>query len=158
MPGRFFSNRDLKLFDKFNKELINNVVSQTCIWYKISAEHTETNMYGESSKGGKVYRPGVQLSALITSDDFDWETDEWGPDSNQSVEFAFHRQSLIDISSTNPVVIEVGDILEWNYAYFEVDTINENQLIGGDVDKNFGVVASTHLTRLSRLNITERQL
>ena len=23
-------------FDKFNKELINNVVSQTCIWYKIS--------------------------------------------------------------------------------------------------------------------------
>ena len=31
---------DLKAFDKFNKELINKVVSTTCIWYKISAQDT----------------------------------------------------------------------------------------------------------------------
>ena len=157
MPGRFFSNKDLKAFDKFNKELINKVVSTTCIWYKISATDTAVNMYGESS-GGKTYNPGVELNALIDAEDFEWETDEWGPDANQSVEFAFHRQSLIDISSSNPVVIQIGDILEWNYAYFEVDTINENKLIGGQVNQNFDVVASAHLTRRSKLNLTERQL
>ena len=55
------------------------------------------------------------------------------------------------------VVVEVGDIIEWNYAYFEVDTINENKLIGGNVEQNFDVVASAHMTRQSKLNIVERQ-
>ena len=56
------------------------------------------------------------------------------------------------------ITFENDDILEWNYAYFEVDTINENKLIGGQVNQNFDVVASAHLTRRSKLNLTERQV
>ena len=103
---------------------------------------------------GKIYNPGVKLDALIDSTDFDWNTDEFGPDAQQTVTFSFLRNNLIDKGN---VVVEVGDIIEWNYAYFEVDVINENKLIGGNVDQNFDVVAETHMTRLSKLNIIERQ-
>tara|TARA_Y100000593_G_scaffold12472_1_gene22934 strand:- start:6722 stop:7183 length:462 start_codon:yes stop_codon:yes gene_type:complete len=152
MASRFFSDNDLKAFDAMAKELVNNVVAQECIVYQISAEHTETNIYGEASKG-KIYKPGVKVNALIESEDFSFETDEFGPDSNQAVTFAFQRKNLIDIN----LKPEIGDVINWNYAYFEINSINENMLIGGDVDKNFDLVCTTHLTRLSRVNLTERQ-
>ena len=151
MASRFFSNNDLKAFDKMTKELVNNVIAQECVVYQISGEHTETNIYGEASKG-KVYDRGVNVNALIDSEDFAWDTDEFGPDSTQAVTFSFQRANLIDIN-LKPVI---GDVINWNYAYFEINAINENMLIGGDTDKNFDLVCTTHLTRLSRVNLVER--
>ena len=154
MSRRFFSDRDVNTFNTINKSLMGDVIGSTCIVYKISSEETQINVYGESTGMGKVYNPGVELDALIDSTDFDWNTDEFGPDAQQTVTFSFLRNNLIDKGN---VVVEVGDIIEWNYAYFEVDVINENKLIGGNVDQNFDVVAETHMTRLSKLNIIERQ-
>ena len=159
MAGRFFSSNDLRTFETFNKELVGDlrlskdgIINQTIKLFKVSAEHTSTNLYGEST-GGKIYKPGVKVNALIESEDFSFETDEFGPDSNQAVTFAFQRKNLIDIN----LKPEIGDVINWNYAYFEINSINENMLIGGDVDKNFDLVCTTHLTRLSRVNLTERQ-
>tara|TARA_B100000424_G_C22943528_1_gene502047 strand:- start:2963 stop:3430 length:468 start_codon:yes stop_codon:yes gene_type:complete len=154
MARRFFSDRDVNTFSTINKSLMGDVIGSTCIVYKISSEETQINVYGESTGMGKIYNPGVKLDALIDSTDFDWNTDEFGPDAQQTVTFSFLRNNLIDKGN---VVVEVGDIIEWNYAYFEVDVINENKLIGGNVDQNFDVVAETHMTRLSKLNIIERQ-
>ena len=154
MARRFFSDRDVNTFSTINKSLMGDVIGSTCIVYKISSEETQINVYGESTGMGKVYNPGVELDALIDSTDFDWNTDEFGPDAQQTVTFSFLRNNLIDKGN---VVVEVGDIIEWNYAYFEVDVINENKLIGGNVDQNFDVIAETHMTRLSKLNIIERQ-
>ena len=78
---RFFGKNDLDTFDRVNKELIgdlNNansgIIDQTVIVYKISANNTETNMYGESSSG-KVYKPGIELACLVASDDMTYNTD-----------------------------------------------------------------------------------
>ena len=147
MARRFFSDRDVNTFSTINKSLMGKVVGTTCIVYKISSEETQINVYGESTGMGKIYNPGVELDALIDSTDFDWNTDEFGPDAQQTVTFSFLRNNLIDKGN---VVVEVGDIIEWNYAYFEVDVINENKLIGGNVDQNFDVIAETHMTRLSK--------
>ena len=106
-------------------------------------------MYGEGAGGMRVYKNGVQMNALITADDFDFNQDEFGPDANQTATFSFLRQSFIDAS----MVLEMGDLIDWNYAYFEVGTINENQLIGGMFDQNFSVVASTFLIRKSSVQI-----
>ena len=91
MASRFFSNRDLSAFDKMTKELVNTVVAQECVIYKISGEHTETNIYGEASKG-KIYEQGVQVNALIEAEDFAWDTDEFGPDTTQAVSLHFKEQ------------------------------------------------------------------
>jgi hypothetical protein len=89
------------------------------------------------------------MAALVTAEDFDFNQDEFGPSSNQTATFAFLRQSFIDAST----VLEIGDLIDWNYAYFEVGSINENQLVGGMYDQNFSVVASAFLIRKSSVQI-----
>jgi hypothetical protein len=81
--------------------------------------------------------------------DFDFNTDEFGPDNSQMATFSFLRQSFIDAS----MVLEIGDLIDWNYAYFEVGSVNENQLVGGMYDQNLSVVASTFLVRKSSIQI-----
>ena len=152
MAGRFVSDRDNLIIDQFNKELIEDVIGQTCTIYKINAYNTKTNIYGESVGGGKNYNVGVQLPCIITASDIDWNVDLFGPDSGQNVTFAFLRNMLIE----KCVLPEVGDIIDWNYAYFEINSINENKLLGGDAEKNHDLEAICHMTRRSKLNLEQR--
>ena len=39
--------RDISLFRHVNRELIGNVISQQCAYYKYKLEETKTNLYGE---------------------------------------------------------------------------------------------------------------
>ena len=105
-------------------------------------------LYGETSQG-KVYKPGVEISSIVTADDQTTTTDEFGPDLQQTALFSFIRQSLVDIS----YVVEIGDIIDWNSGYWEISSVNENQLIGGQTDFNHSVVCNTFLNRISHLNI-----
>ena len=156
MAGRFLPQRDVDLITRVSRELVGDkqnskdgIINQTVVVYKPSLQESATNMYGEAAGGKKVYKNGVQMAALITADDFDFNEDEFGPDANQTATFSFIRQSFIDAS----MVLEIGDLIDWNYAYFEVGSVNENQLIGGMFDQNFSVVASTFLIRKSSIQI-----
>jgi hypothetical protein len=156
MAGRFLPQRDVNLITRVTKELVGDkqnskdgLINQEVVIYKPSLQESATNMYGESAGGSKVYKDGVQMAALVTADDFDFNQDEFGPSSNQTATFSFLRQSFIDAS----MVLEMGDLVDWNYAYFEVGSINENQLIGGMFDQNFSVVASAFLIRKSSVQI-----
>ena len=156
MAGRFLPQRDVDLITRVSRELVGDkqnskdgIINQTVVVYKPSLQESATNMYGEAAGGKKVYKNGVQMAVLITADDFDFNQDEFGSDANQTATFSFIRQSFIDAS----MVLEIGDLIDWNYAYFEVGSINENQLIGGMFDQNFSVVASTFLIRKSSVQI-----
>jgi hypothetical protein len=155
MPSRFFPKKDIDTFDKFNKELVGDIytgkdgiVYQPVIIYKVSAYDTEINMYGETA-GGKVFKPGVQVGCLITADEQTTTTDEFGPDLQQTGIFSFVRQSLVDIS----LVLEHGDILDWNSGYWEISSINESQLVGGQSSNIHSVICNAFLVRMSHLNI-----
>ena len=147
----FWSNRDYEvLVEKVNRELIDSIIDTYVTVYRISPDQTEVNLYGESAiSTGKVFENGVNIPALIDHEDITFETNEFGPKSDQVVTFAFQRQFLLEVDFRP----EIGDIMEWNYAFFEVNTINENQLIGGNTELNHDVIATCHLTRLSKLNI-----
>ena len=156
MAGRFLPQRDVNLITRVTKELVgdkqNNkdgLINQECVVYKPSLQESVTNMYGEAAGGKKVYKDWVQVAALIAAEDFDFNTDEFGPDYRQSGIFRFLRQSLIDIS----LVVEIGDIVDWNYAHWEINSIGENQLIGGQFDQNYSVIANSFLIRKSSIQI-----
>ena len=156
MAGRFLPQKDINLITRVTKELVgdkkNNkdgLVNQLVTIYKPSLQESATNMYGESAGGNKVYKDGVQINCLITAEDFDFQENEFGADNSQQVVFAFLRQSFIDAE----MVLEMGDLIDWNYAYFEVGSINENQLIGGMFEQNYSVVANTFLVRKSSVQI-----
>ena len=132
MASRYYPQKDIDTFDRFNKELVGDlstgkdgVINQTVVVYKVSVYDTETNMYGETA-GGKIFKPGVQLACLITADEQTTTTDEFGPDLQQTGIFSFVRKSLVDIS----FVLEIGDIIDWNSGYWEISSINESQFVG----------------------------
>ena len=95
MPSRFYSQKDIDTFDKFNKELIGDlnsgqdgIIYQPVVIYKVSVYDTETNMYGESAEG-KVYKAGVEITSIVDADDQSTTTDEFGPDLQQTALFSF---------------------------------------------------------------------
>mgnify|MGYP003116807514 FL=1 len=155
MATRYYSQNDRDFMDRVNNELVGDltsnqdgIINQTIVIYQHSIQETKTNMYGEAA-AGKLYKPGVQIAALITADDFDFNTDEFGPDLRQNATFAILRQSLID-ADVRP---ELGDIIDWNLGHWEVSNMNENQLVGGDYNNNWSVVLSAFLIRRSNLQI-----
>ena len=155
MAGRFLPQRDLNVFERVNKELIGDIklgkdgiINQQVVLYKISTYDTMTNLYGEAA-AGKRYKPGVKFACLIDASDFDYNNDEFGPDEQQNADFHILRQTLIDLS----VVPEIGDTLEWNWAHWEINAGNENQLIGGMQDNNWSVTCTTHRIRFSNVGV-----
>ena len=156
MAGRFLPQKDINLITRVTKELVGDkknskdgIINQEVVIYKPSLQESATNMYGESAGGNKVYKNGVQMNCLITAEDFDFNQDDFSVDNRQSAVFAFLRQSFIDAE----MVLEIGDLIDWNYAYFEVGSINENQLIGGMFEQSYSVVANTFLVRKSSVQI-----
>ena len=155
MAGRYYPQKDIDTFDKFNKELVGDlysgkdgVINQVVVIYKISAYDTEVNMYGETADG-KIYNSGVQISALVEAEAQATTTDQFGPDLTQTALFSFLRQMLVDIS----YVIEIGDVIDWNSGYWEVSSISENELVGGQTDYNHSVICNAFLARISSLSI-----
>ena len=157
MAGRFLPQRDRDFLERINKELIGDlknsndgIINQKIVIYKISTYDTSTNMYGEAGETGKVYKAGVKLFCIVDAGDFDWNTDEFGPDAQQDSQFHILRETLLELSLTP----EIGDIVEWNYGFFEVNGILENQLIGGMQENNWSVTLNTHLSRQSFSNMS----
>ena len=157
MPQRFYGNKDLATFEKFNRELLgepnisdDGIIDQFVILHRVSVYETDTNMYGEASEG-KVYQTPVKLPCIVDAGDFDFNYDDFGPDNRQSVSFTFQRAYLVEVD-LRP---EIGDIMKWNDGYFEVDKFNENQLIGGNFDNSHSIVVSANLVRRPTVNLEE---
>lgn len=157
----FGSNRDFNLLTKINRELLTDVVEQEILYYKFSLDETNANLYGEALE--KVFQIPVKLNCLITRGDQVVTVDDMGPDLNREASFAFLRDDLKNSS----VVPEVGDILNWQENFYEVDTVRENQLFVGrddsynltDYGNNFGksvsILVDCHLTRADRVGIAQ---
>ena len=157
----FGSGRDFNLLTKINRELLKDIVEQEVLYYKLSLEDTEINIYGESLS--KIFYTPAKLNCLITRGDQVITTDDFGPDLGREASFAFLREDLTDIQ----VVPEVGDIVSWHEDYYEVDTVRENQLFlgkdnsynltnyGSQFGRSISIIVDCHLTRGDKVGITE---
>ena len=146
----FVPQKEIQLFDAMNEELIDEIVGQTVDIYKISIDDTEENMYGESTT--KYYNDGFRVNCLINFIEPEMLQDEFGADLNTSIEMYFHRNTLKDAG----FFPEVGDIVDWNDFYFEINSITEPQLIAGHQNFKHQIKAIAHRSRLSSLQIEER--
>ncbi len=147
--AQFVSQRDIDFFDGLNSELIDSIIDTKINVFKVSLHDTEVNLYGESTS--KVFFPGVTVGCLITPEDSAVEMAEYGSDIDQAASFAFHRKTL----QTQNLYLEIGDIIEWNSGYYEVNNIIENQFISGQTTHSHSILCTTHLTRKSKLKLEQ---
>jgi hypothetical protein len=149
MP-KFISARDVNFFKGIARELVDEVIQNTIVLYKVNLNDTRTNLYGESLN--KTWHPGVEVYALIDKGDQDATYEGFGPNTYQSVEFKLDRWMLEEKN----IYPQIGDIIYFNGSYFEIDTTNEIQFVGGQTYNNFSVVCTTFMVSKSTLNIEER--
>ena len=102
----------------------------------------------------KVYYPGVEISCLVESDPQSTSYEGFGPDVKKGTIFRFHQK----LCETKEIYPEVGDIVLWENAFFEISNIVENQFLGGQPEKNYSLLSNAHMTRKSKLNILPRQI
>ena len=144
---RFTSEQDYQLFLHFNKELINTFIDVPVVLYKLNILESQKNVYGESTN--KRWYKGVQIPVLISRQLNTAVKDLQTVNIEQVAEFNFLRQECIDRN----IYPQIGDIIDYNNLYFEIDTTNEIQLIAGQVIHNHSIIASAHLTRKTNLQL-----
>jgi hypothetical protein len=154
--ARFTLDRDIRFFEGISAELVDAVIQTTVVLYKLVVGESKTNLYGESLN--KTYYKGVETTSIIERDDTTANYEGFGSDTNQNVKFRFNRFTLKD----NNFYPEIGDIIYHNEAYFEIDNVTEDQLIGGRVEtgsgEKFSIICSTFMSRRTTLQTEERVL
>jgi hypothetical protein len=149
MP-KFISPRDVNFFQHIAREVVNEVIQNIVVLFKINLNETKINLYGESLS--KTWHPGVELFALINKETQQATYEGFGADMGQSVEFRFDR-SFCEETNVYP---EIGDVIFFDNRYYEIDTKTENQFVGGQSYNNFSIVCSTFAVREATLNISKR--
>ena len=153
MP-KFMLERDLQLFRSFARELVDTVIENTCVLFKVNLNETKINLYGEAMN--KTWYPGVELFVLIDKEPDTATYEGFGPDEQQNITFKFDRL-LCEERNTYP---EIGDVIYFDNSYYEIDNTTETQFVGGlpgnNSDRNWSIVCSTFMVSKSNLNIEER--
>lgn len=121
----FGRQRDVLLINSINRELINDIVTQQIGYYKPTLVKTVSNIYGEAVN--KFFNEPLLINCLIQRNDQEWSSDEFGSDVNRELTFGFFREDLMDLQ----VLPEVGDVIFFQENYYEVDSVQENQLFVG---------------------------
>ena len=153
MP-KFMLDRDLQLFRSFARELVDTVIENTCVLFKVNLNETKVNIYGESTN--KTWYPGVELFVLIDKEPENVQYEGFGPDNTQNITFKFDRL----LCEERNIYPEIGDVIYFDNSYYEIDNTNEIQFVGGlpgqNSDRNWSIVCSAFMVSKSNLNIEER--
>jgi len=160
----YFQHRDFNLVYYVNNELLDKYIEQKCAVYKIELSQTNSNIYGESID--KIYKDPCLVNCLIDRVDQQGKTDEFGYDVERPLSFRFFRNSLIEID----LVLEVGDIIEYNTNFYEIINLINNQYWGGlvpeystsivnnDRGASISIIANTIYIREDKVNLTRVRL
>ena len=104
----------MNMFTGINKELLHNIIEQEIGYYKVELSQTVANIYGESTS--KSYRNPVKIYCLVERQPQETTDDNFGPDRQRTLNFAFLRADLVD-KNTVPEIGDVGAglmrLLDW---------------------------------------------
>ena len=184
MP-RFFNAKDLDFIKTIAEEVVDYVVESAVVLFKVSVGETKTNLYGESL--GKVWREPSTLMCIVDREPANVIYEGFGADRQQAVEFRFNRMRLRETSYSVPKVRdvngtlvpteaiqnltvgypEIGDVILFDGAYYEIDNVREHQLVGGQPeiydqtdgsfdDSRMVLTAVAFMVRRSQIQIDER--
>ena len=129
----------VNFFKGIAREVVDDVIENIVVLFKINIKETRTNLYGESVN--KTWHTGVQLPVLINKEPESADYAGFGANTMQNIEFRFDRW-MCEEKNTYP---EIGDIIMFNAEYFEIGNTTEVQFAGGQPYNNFSIVCQTFM-------------
>ncbi len=149
MP-KFIVGRDLDFFKSIARELVDDVIQTAITIFKLNVYESKVNIYGEAIN--KTWHQGVEMFCLIDKDSETTNYEGFGPDTSQIITFKLDKV----MCEEKQIYPEVGDMVYFDQSYYEIDTTNEVQFIGGQPTNNWSIVGTAFMSRKSNLNIEER--
>ncbi len=149
MP-KFSIGRDIDFFRSIARELVDTVVQNTFVLFKINLNETKVNIYGEATN--KTWYPGVELYGLVDKEPESVVYEGFGPDNSQSMTFKVDR----GLCEERGIYPEIGDVIFYDTSYYEIDNTNEVQFVAGMPENNWSIVISAFMVNKSNLNIEEK--
>ena len=147
----FMASKEARLIESMNQELIDELVGQTVDIYKVNLDETDTNIYGEADET-KIFETGFRVNCLIQFNEPEIMTEDFGSDVNATIEMYFLRASL----SGAGFYPEVGDVVDWNDFYWEINGTTEPQLLMGHQNYKHQVKATATRMRSSSVSFVPR--
>tara|TARA_Y100000592_G_scaffold48007_1_gene76133 strand:+ start:1316 stop:1915 length:600 start_codon:yes stop_codon:yes gene_type:complete len=146
----FGTQRDVSLFRHMSRELMADIITEQCGYYKYKLEETKINLYGEAAEE-KFYMGPVLLNCLVERTDNVYPETDLGTDYDKAVQFSFLRDDLLGAGEEfnkfdnkgnsytglpgtgygADLVPQVGDIITYNGGYYEVHEVISNQYFAG---------------------------
>ena len=178
----FGAKRDISLFRHINRELMGDIITQQCSFYKYKLEETKVNIYGEAAEE-KYYMGPVLLNCILERTDQEFPETDLGTDFSWGATFKFLRDDLLDKNKDFNIdtalygadlVPEVGDIILYQDGYYEVDNVSANQYFVGknpdypnnvnplnpgleDFGSSISVICETHYVPADKVGISRER-
>ena len=161
----FGSARDISLFRHVNRELLADIITQQCSFYKYKLEETKVNMYGEAAEE-KYYMGPVLLNCLIERTEQEYPETDLGTDFTWGATFKFLRDDLLNkMEDFN----EFFDPTNYQYGANLVPEVmgknpdypnNINPINPGleDFGSSISIICKTHYVPADKLGISQERL
>ena len=150
MARLFIGDREVAFYNGVNKELLQKIICQKIIYYSVSEEDTRSHrLYGEAVSKS-VYDP-VEINCLVLYQEPEQKVGQFTIDTIRKLEVYFYQEELRE----RELIPREGDFVKFGDVMYEIEKLNEPQLIYGQIEKEVMVKAVCRSSRQSQFKVLD---
>ena len=147
MARLFITPREVDLVSDLTKEVMKDVIGQKIYYYRVREEFSEIHdVYEESPE--KVFDQPLEIDALVEWDSSKVSTNNFGTEKYQKITVYIQARDMID----KQIDLREGDYLSYSTNFFEITTVEYDQVIFGQIEYATGWRMTCTQARIGQIN------
>ncbi len=147
MARLFITPREIDLISDMTKEVMKDVIGQKVYYYRVREEYSEVHdVYEEAPE--KIFDPPLEIDALIEWDSSKVTTNQFGTEKYQKITVYIQARDMI----SKQIDLREGDYLSYSTNFFEITTVEYDQIIFGQIEYSTGWRLSCTQARIGQID------